>query len=211
VKVFEIGTKATVLDGRLRFGAATFTGDYKGIHVRTIEPDGYAPVTNNAGDARIRGGELEFDAAVGSLVRVIGGIAYLDGQYTRIAPNVPDITLNSRLTDSPEWSGNLSLIGSVPLQRHSVSGRIDWSYRSSHFNDAENTPELWQDDFSVLNASATWRCATCSGQVWSATVGVNNLADELYLITGNQLAVQGPIAASYARPREWFLTVAVEL
>ncbi|MGH8239335.1 MAG: hypothetical protein ACREXP_20280 [Steroidobacteraceae bacterium] len=39
---------------------------------------------------------------------------------------------------------------------------------------------------------------------------MNNLKDELYVITGNQLVVQGPIAVSYARPREWFLTIAVD-
>jgi len=211
VEVIEIGAKTTVLDGKLRLSAAAFTSDYENMHIRVIEPLTIAPITANAGDARIRGGELEFEAAPHALVRLRGGIGYLDGRYQRIAPTVPDLTLDSKLTDSPEWSANMSVIATLPWLRHSLSGRIDWSYRSSQYNDAENTPDLKQDAFHLLNASATWRCASCSEQLWSATLGVRNLTDEHYLIAGNSLAVQGPITANYARPREWFVTLAVDL
>jgi hypothetical protein len=43
------------------------------------------------------------------------------------------------------------------------------------------------------------------------TGGVRNATDEHYRISGYSLAAQGPIASSYARPREWFLTLDVEL
>jgi iron complex outermembrane recepter protein len=208
VEVFEVGTKTTALDGRLRLSAAAFTTDYQDVHIRIVEPTTFAPVTSNAGDARIRGLELEFEATPLARLRIVGGVGYLHGRYTRIAPNVPDVTLNSRLTDSPDWSANLSAIGSLA---ESLSGRIVWSYRSSHFNDAENTPELRQEAFHVLNASASWRCSSCRDRVWSATLGVRNATDERYLISGYSLAVQGPIASSYARPREWFMTLAVDL
>ena len=154
----------------------TVAAQRRGLHQLTIrtctfassKPTTFAPVTSNAGDARIRGVELEFEATPLTRLRIAGGVGYLHGRYTRIAPNVPDITLDSRLTDSPDWSGNLSAIGSLA---ESLSGRIDWSYRSAHFNDAENTPELRQEAFHVLNASATWRCASCRDRVWSATLG----------------------------------------
>jgi iron complex outermembrane recepter protein len=62
----------------------------------------------------------------------------------------------------------------------------------------------------LLDTSLSWRCGACRRRAWSATLGVANLTDELYLVSGNQLAVQGPVAGSYARPREWFLTVGVD-
>jgi hypothetical protein len=36
------------------------------------------------------------------------------------------------------------------------------------------------------------------------------LTDERYLINGYALAVQGPVGLTYARPREWFISVATE-
>jgi iron complex outermembrane receptor protein len=209
-EVLELGAKATLLDHRLHVSAAAFTSDYEDIQVRTIEVNGLAPVTSNAGDARIRGGELEFELVAGPHVRLTGGIGRLHARYTDIAPSVADISLQSRLTDTPEWSANFGINGEIPLGRHLLSGRVDWSYRSSHFNDVENTPALRQDAFDVLNASMGWRCTDCAAPAWSVTLGVNNATDELYLITGNQLVVQGPVAASYARPREWYLTVAID-
>lgn len=210
VEVFEIGAKSTLRGGRLRLSTALFSGDYEDIQVRTIESVGFAPITSNAGDARIRGGELEVEAIAGAFVRLQGGIGYLDGEYTGIDGTVPDITLQSKLPDAPEWSGNFSFIGTIPLPVNSLSGRVDWRYRSENFNDAENTPDLIQDAVHLLDVSATWRCTGCAGPLWSATVGVTNLTDELYLVGGNMLAVQGPIAGSYARLREWFLTIAVD-
>ncbi len=210
VEVLEIGAKSTLRGGRLRLSTALFSGDYEDIQVRTIEPVGFAPITSNAGDARIRGGEIEVEAMVGTFVRLQGGIGYLDGKYTRIEGIVPDITLQSKLPDAPEWSGNFSFIGTIPLPVNSLSGRVDWRYRSENFNDAENTPDLKQGAVHLLDMSATWRCVGCAGLLWSATVGVTNLTDELYLVGGNMLAVQGPIAGSYARLREWFLTISID-
>lgn len=210
-EVFELGAKTTVLGGRLRASAAAFNSDYQDLHIRVIDPLSLAPVTSNAGDARIRGAEVELEAAPHAVVRILGGIGYLHGRYETIAPTAEGLTLNSRLTDSPEWSANLSVIGSASIGSSGVSGRLDWTYRSSSFNDAENTPELRQDALHLLNASATWRSSASRDHVWHATVGVRNVTDEEYIVSGFASPAQGPIAASYGRPREWFLTIGVDL
>lgn len=210
VEVFEVGAKAVVLDGRCRFAAAAFTSEYEDLQIRVIEPSTLSPVTSNAGDAQIRGGEFEIEAAPHPRVRLAAGLGYLHSRYQRVAPNVRDISLHSRLTDTPERSENLSLTASLPWLSDSLSGRIDWSHRSAQFNDAENTPELKQKGFNLLNASATVRCTKCQHGAWSATLGIRNLTDERYLISGYSLAVQGPVGLSYARPREWFVTLATE-
>ena len=98
-EVLELGAKTTMLDGRMRVSAAAFTSNYDDIQVRTIEINGLAPVTSNAGDARIRGGELEFEVAAGSQMRLNGGIGHLHARYTRIAPNVEIVCV---FGDSPE-------------------------------------------------------------------------------------------------------------
>ncbi len=210
VQVLEVGAKATVLDGRLRASAAVFDSDYQDLHIRVIEPLSLAPITSNAGDASIRGAEFEFEAAPHARLRLLGGIGYLHGRYDEIAPAAEGLTLDSRLTDSPEWSANLSAIASASLGSTEVSGRLDWTYRSSNFNDAENTPELEQDALHLLTASATWRCTTCRDRAWYTTLGVRNMTDEEYVVSGFASPAQGPITVSCARPREWFLTIGVD-
>ncbi len=210
LEVFELGARTELNEGRTRVSAALFSGDYEGIQVRVIEPMGFAPVTANAGDARIRGGEVEFETLVGDHVRLNGGLGYLDGEYTHIQANAPDISLASKLPDAPEWTANLGVIGTVWLAGASLYARVDWRYRSENYNDTENTPELRQDAVNLLDASVGWACDRCSGPAWSAHFGVTNLTDELYLVSGNMLAVQGPIAGSYARLREWYLAVTAE-
>jgi iron complex outermembrane receptor protein len=206
VEVVELGAKATAFDRRLSASVAVFSGDYEDLHIRIIEPVSFSPVTSNAGDARIRGAELEFDAALHPRVRLNGAFGWLDAGYRRIAPTVPDVTLRSKLTDTPEWSGNLGLVGTLPLTSGTLSGRVDWIYRSEHYNDAENTPELRQGAFGLLNLSASWR-AVAGAWSWSVTGGVRNATDERYVVSGYSLAAQGPVGAAYARPREWFVTL----
>jgi len=58
-----------------------------------------------------------------------------------------------------------------------------------------------------LNVSATWRCTSCRRPGWSTTLGVNNATDERYIVSGYAQTSIGPIATSFGRPREWFLTV----
>jgi iron complex outermembrane receptor protein len=206
VEVVEVGAKATALDRRLSASVAVFSGDYEDLHIRIIEPVSFSPITSNAGDARIRGAETEFEAALHPRLRLTGAVGWLDAEYRRIEPTVPDLTLQSKLTDSPEWSANLGLVGTLPLAAGTLSGRVDWIYRSAHYNDAENTPELRQGAFGLLNLSATWSAAVGDGS-WSVTGGVRNATDERYIVSGYALAAQGPIAGTYARPREWFLTL----
>ena len=210
VEMLEVGLKTTVADGRVRLAAAAFSGDYEDLHIRIVEPVSFSPVTANAGDARIRGVELELEAALHERLRLAGGLGYLDVEYRRIAPTVPDLRPSSRLTDSPDWSGNLGLVGTLPLGATELGARVDWVYRGDTWNDAENTPELLQRAFGRVDASVTWKCAACATREWSATLGVRNATDERYLVSGYALPLQGPIGATWARPREWFLTLGIE-
>ncbi|MFO0450622.1 MAG: TonB-dependent receptor [Pseudomonadota bacterium] len=211
VEMLEVGLKTTLAEGRVRLAGAAFAGDYEDLHIRIVEPVSFSPVTANAGDARIRGGELEVEALLHEQLRLAGGLGYLDAEYRRIAPTVPDLTLASKLVDSPAWSANVGLVGTLPLGATELSARADWVYRGETYNDAENTPQLRQPAVGRVDVSATWRCTACGDYAWSATLGVRNATDERYIVSGYALPLQGPIGATYARPREWFLTLGIEL
>jgi iron complex outermembrane receptor protein len=209
VEVAEIGAKVFRPDRKLSASVAVFDSRYRDLQIRVIDSS-FSPVTSNAGDARIRGVETELEAAPHPRLRFSGGLGWMDAEYRRIAPNAPDIRLDSKLTDTSDWSANLAVTATAPLAVGSLSARVDWNWKSAWYNDAENTPELRQGAVGLLNVSATWR-APLRDAAWSLTGGVRNATDEHYRISGYSLAAQGPIASSYARPREWFLTLDVEL
>lgn len=84
---YEIGARIEALDGRLRFNPTIFQTDWKSIQF--LEP-GTVPniFTSNAGDARIKGLELETQFAVTDNLVLSGSFSYLDAKYTRLDSNI---------------------------------------------------------------------------------------------------------------------------
>ena len=81
--------------------------------------------------------------------------------------------------------------------------RIDWSYRSTVYNDAVNTPELVQPGYHLVNASIGF---SDEDKRWGVTLGVKNLTKALYLGSGYADSFGGIIEGVYGRPREWYLS-----
>jgi len=202
VDVFELGLKVDLFDRRLRLNAAAFQTEYDDIQV--VVQEGFAPQTRNAASATIRGFEVEATA-----VPVEGLIAtftagFLDDEYNEIGPTVVGLTENSQFPYSPEWSLSASLSYTAETSIGSFTPRVDWSYRSSFFTDALNTPVIQQDGYHLLNATFIYKPIDSGLQF---TLGVTNLTDEIYFPVASQdLAVKGSAEANFARPREWFLS-----
>jgi iron complex outermembrane recepter protein len=205
VKVLEAGVKTTAFDNRLRLNAAAFHTDYEDMQIGVFQ-DG-APLTQNAAGARIRGFELEAEALPRAGLKVALGVGYLDSGYTRIDPNVvTEVTVNSRLVNTPRWSINSGVSYVIAISsRWSLMPRIDWSWRSTNAQDARNTPEVIQDPRHLLNAGLTLE--GLDGK-WSAQLFGTNILDERYLISGAGTPdFQGVTVGTYGRPAEWGLKV----
>ncbi len=101
---YEIGTRIEALDGRLRFNPTIFQTNWKDIQF--LEP-GTVPniFTSNAGDARIRGVELESKFAVTSNLVLSGSFSYLDARYTRLDPNIRVTFPNGFITNPNFFTG----------------------------------------------------------------------------------------------------------
>lgn len=204
-EVLEIGAKTEWFSRRLRLNGALFTTDYTNLQI--IVNDGIAPKVQNAGEARIRGVELEFEALPTEWLRLTGGFSHLDAKYREVDLRAFPVSLDSQLVNTPEWSASLGAtataykgeVGSVVVQ-------ADWSYTGDVYKDAVNTPALKQDGFHLFGASATY---THSGEAFSATLGVTNLSDERYLVTGlSEMQFIGMTYGVFSRPREWYLRLA---
>jgi iron complex outermembrane receptor protein len=205
VDAYEIGLKSEFLDRRVRFNAAAFYNDYKDLQI--VVTEGFAPKVRNAGRARIWGIEAELEAVPTEWLRLNASASYLNARYRQVDPAAAPVTVNNRLVDTPEWL--LSAGATIDLAKGDwgvISARGDWSYSSSVAKDAENTPLLIQRGYHVVNASLNY---ATEDRKWGAGLGVTNLTDTQYLVTGYRNSFVDITYGNFARPREWYLRLSV--
>ena len=187
---------------------AAYYNDYTDIQLTSVRAvQGLiVVVTENAGKARIQGFELELAAEPIDSILLRAGVGYTDAEYTELDPLVQTVTLDSKLVKVPEWTGSLTFDWTLPLQTawKLVLGG-DVTYRSSYFNDPNNTPLLEQDAYSLLGAHLRF---VSDDDRWEVTAFGTNLSDERYMTNGLQsYGSFGTADGTFGRPREWGVTL----
>jgi iron complex outermembrane receptor protein len=174
---YEIGFKATLMDGRMRLNATTFYMDYEDLQVQQTNQDCLCNITDNASNAEIKGLEVELQWAVGGGVILFAGGSMLDHEYIDFIENSGQVSSGNKLQRTPDDQFNFG---------------IDWSFGSGRFADAFalNANYYWQDElfwqpsnansedpYSLINARLSYEQP---GSNWMASVWIKNLTDELY-------------------------------
>ena len=210
VDSLEFGLKTSSFGGRLRANLAVFDADYEDLQI--IVRESFNPLTVNAGDARVRGGELELEWLASADWEIGFSAGYLDTGYRRLNQAAQDtgVELRNRLANAPQWSLAGGTAYRLGLGRFGeVTARVDWSWQDSEYHDAVNDPRIRQSAFHLVNASFAF--VPASGR-WQLTVASRNLLDETYLVTGNS-AFNTPAAyveQVYGRPRELLASLRYE-
>lgn len=196
---FEVGLKGQFLDRRLQTNIAGFFTKYKDLQVTVYS--GISPVTLNAAQSEIKGieGELVFIPTDGLTLAATFG--YIDAKYTQKDAGT---ILGDKFVNTPEFAASFNIDYIVPLASGaSILLHGDYAYKSSIARDGENTPELITPATHVLGALVSYR----SGAEWHADVGVTNLTDERFIVSGQNQSGIGYIGGTYNRPREWYVRV----
>ena len=205
VDTYEVGAKGTMLDGRMTLAGAIFNSDYTDMQISVV--DGVAPTITNAGDATLKGAELEVSYEPIDDLRINAFAGYLDAQYDSLSPRAlaSGITLNSRLPNTSEWQYGASVSYEFAIADGFVlKPHIDWSYRTSLELDSANMPLLHQPGYSLVNAVLT---LAPTDDTWALSLSGRNLTDEAYLVSGIAQYNIGEIEGQYARPQEWALSL----
>jgi iron complex outermembrane receptor protein len=207
-ETFELGLKSTWLDRRLQLNIAGFTTLYQGIQLTFQQ--GLSPTTENAGDARIRGVEVEATAAPMRGLTLSGSVSYLDAFYTMVLPGAQvahsvlqeGVYPGASLPKAPHWKLNLSPRYEMPVGQGRLVLLADLTHTTSMRNDPEGTFLLTRRATDLLNASVTWKAP---GGHYDVTLGGTNITGQRYLINGGSNPTVGLVFGTYSRPAEWYM------
>jgi iron complex outermembrane receptor protein len=210
---WEIGVKSTLLDRRLQINAAAFTTKYTGIQLNFQQ--GISPTIQNAGDARIKGFEVEVVAAPVDGFIINASVGYTDAYYTSVDlpaqvaanPAQAGVFKGGDLPKTPKWKFNISPRYELALGN---GGKVvllaDYTHTTSLWNDTERAYLLQRPSTDLLNGSITYKEP---GEHWNLTLGMTNITNERYLVTGQAQIAGGQFYGTYSRPREWYARLGV--
>lgn len=85
-----------------------------------------------------------------------------------------------------------------------IGPRVQWTYRSSYFNDALNTPFEQQAGYGLVDASVQWRDRAAK---YFVTLGIKNALNKAYDLAAYFTPGSGPVSVIPDRGRQWYVTL----
>lgn len=233
-KTYELGLKSAWLDRHLIVNAAAYFTDYKGIQLNIQQ--GISPVYTNAGNAKIKGGEIEFQSIIsGTGLKLNGALSYIDAYYTYVNPvaNIPQSVLpdgtticpagppicgvqgptgvsplDAKLPKTPKWKVTFDPEYDIALPNQATLRFIPaFTYTSEMFNDSLNTPQLRRPASRMLDGSVHY---AGPDDRYDFAIGGTNLTNDRYVTAGSPNYGAGEISGYYNAPRMWYASVRVK-
>ena len=228
---YELGLKSEFLNHRLLANAAVYYTDYTGIQLNIQQ--GISPVYTNAGNATIKGAELEVQWLVGGGLQLNASGDYIDAYYTSVNPNanIPQYANPDGSTVCPAgppictqtWAGVSALDAKLPkTPRYKFSIYPQWdvglsntailrflaqyTYTAEMFNDSLNTPQLRRPPTHMLDASIHYLSPK---SMYDFAVGGTNLTDDRFITAGSPNYGAGEVGGYYNPPRMWYASLRV--
>lgn len=232
---WEAGVKTDLANRRVRLNLAAFYTKYEDIQL--VNGSGFcvggetpansscalSAVPFNAGDANIKGIEIEADVRPVRAWSITGALSYLDFEYTRLA----DSALASRIQYddypplTPEWKWSAGTAYSFDLgHRGQITPRLDVEYQSKTYSDPVNDGFYAADlpvppafahvnpflipSRTTMNARLTYETADSE---WQIAAVVKNLTNEFYWTNTFAFYARGNGVRTVAPPREWSISI----
>ena len=207
VESFEVGFKYNHPNGNFVLNVAAFYADYTDIQLETLAPEGIAPQLDNAGEAEIKGFELESRWSPLDTLFLEVALGHLDAVITKSDPTVFNTggpAKGDRLPQVPRWSLSASLIKEFGLgDMGTIIARLDYNYRTKVFFDPANDPGSVMQSHGLMNASVGWDSAN---DKYSLIFHANNIFDKRRIIytelSGSARTQNDVLARDFA----WYLT-----
>jgi iron complex outermembrane receptor protein len=211
LRSYEVGLKSRWLNDRLLVNLAVFTGDYKDIQLN-IQVDPAQPSlveVLNAGEAEVRGLEMEVSAVLSAGFTLDVQYGYLDPTFDKIVDGVGnDIKDEFGFVYAPRHSVAVDLNYELPrFPVGVVSGNLNYTWQDDQISSYTRTfnDQFYEvPSYGLLNARLMLSDVNAlNGEMEFALWG-KNLGDEEYYLEHNNAIV--PFAI-YGEPRSWGVDV----
>ncbi|PCG13101.1 TonB-dependent receptor [Sphingomonas adhaesiva] len=229
VTAYTLGIKNRFLDNRLQVNAEAFYLDYNNLQLSGNAFDGAGLVsiaTQNAGKARVLGGNLNVIAKPWRGGTLRGSVEYLDAEYREYlvqqpaafvspqrttcaisAPNAGGIVTvdcsGKTLIRSPRWSGAVGFGQEVDLAGGTLAFDADAAFATSRYLTTDFLPSQRADGYVNVSLSLSYRPA---GDRWLIGAFVRNLTNEVIYTGGGGTQspfVDGWTTSAIAPPRTY--------
>jgi outer membrane receptor protein involved in Fe transport len=232
-KTWDVGLKSEWLDHTLLANAALYYTQYDGIQLNVQK--GISPVYTNAGNADIKGAELDLKWLVGAGLQLNVAADYIDAYYTEVTPSanfpqtaLPDGTtvcpagppicgekgngssaLDARLPKTPKYK-----VAFFPQYDYYFASKADlrlmaaYTYTAEMWNDSLNTPLLRRPPTRNLDAQVHY---ISPDAMYDFAVGGSNLTNDRYVTAGSPNYGAGEVGAYFNPPRMWYASITVKL
>jgi outer membrane receptor protein involved in Fe transport len=159
---YEAGSKGSYFNNRLSLNAAGFYTTWHNIQQSIYLPICGYYFTENAGDARIYGGEFEATLRVNANLQLNASASANSAKITK-SINPVDIPVGAHLIDVPVSTYTVGAIYDLPLEdQWDLRARVDWAYTGHSFGSYETINPVGQPNlnfhnpgYGVLNASVS--------------------------------------------------------
>ncbi|HEX4152926.1 MAG TPA: TonB-dependent receptor [Steroidobacteraceae bacterium] len=197
---YEVGEKWRFADNRVTLNSALYFEKWAGVQQsNSLSTCGYT-YTVNAGDAHVRGGELEIQTVVVPELTLSGNVGYTHAALVSSTLINAGFNPGTPIQDVPQWTSTVSAAYRHPMtDRLALTARADSTYTGSRTDATYSINQLPSYDLTNLRAGV-------DGGRWSAVLFVNNVTDKRALLnnivqdaenipTYNRVAVSQPRTA----------------
>ena len=229
ITAYEVGFKSDFLNRRVRLNGAAFVNDYSGLQIPVSAcPTAPCAARLNAGDARVKGFELELTARPADGFLIDAALSYIDQKLkasslnpaatftgvvisgTRVGTNPAGVVPGDPPV-VPKWKFNVGAQYAIDLAGSgSLTPRVDVAHQARQYTGPSVIAGVRRlnfiPSFTTVNARLTWENADKDVAI---SLEVTNLTDEYYFLSRFNLlgAGAGFDKALPAAPREWAVSV----
>ncbi|NIB40776.1 TonB-dependent receptor [Pseudomaricurvus alkylphenolicus] len=178
IDAYELGFKATLADNRLQFNGAFYHYDYQDLQIFDTDVITSAFLLDNAGNAEVRGFELEVRWLATEALDIRLGLGFSDTEIVEYKTNLGTDAEGNRLANTPELTVNsvISYRWQLP-QNYLLKAALDMSWQDDIYFSIANDPRASEDSYLITNASLT---LSPEDEQWQARAWVKNLNEEEY-------------------------------
>jgi iron complex outermembrane receptor protein len=181
VLAWEIGSKNRFFDNRLQANISAYYYEYTDMQLRTIRD--LNSVVTNAGEAEIKGIEIELQARPTGALELGASFAYTDAEFTEYFDDDPqdgkdellDLSGN-RLARSPEYTVNLSASYTWDFAAGSLTPSVNYYWADEVFFSAYNRRDGdYQGSYHTTDARIIFNSAS---EKWYVALAAKHLEDD---------------------------------